>query len=76
MEPVVIPKEDLDAYSCPICKEIISKGVQIPPCNHLVCSECSTHISKNCPVCREAFEVKDLLKIDKSKEISSIKTRY
>jgi len=74
MEPTILPREELDRYSCPICKEVLPKRVQISPCNHEICQECSKHISKSCPVCREAFQTSDLINLDKTQEYSSIKT--
>jgi len=50
---------------CEICMERL-KQVQIIPCNHSVCKECSVSIrpSRKCPFCRDEFQ--DFLDIESS----------
>lgn len=47
-------KETKKEFECPVCYEDIkTENAFTTPCNHVMCNECSSKCSNNCPMCRQ-----------------------
>eukprot|EP01083_Nonionella_stella_P237204 832361_1 len=57
--------ESIIDYECPVCWEMSElNGIMLSDCGHLFCAECIDDLEhKHCPLCREAFAPKNILKI-------------
>jgi hypothetical protein len=47
-------KLDISTENCPVCYESIpNDNLFVTPCNHILCTECSSKCNNSCPLCRQ-----------------------
>jgi len=48
--------EKNEKTECPVCMEnILDANLFVTPCNHVLCTECSTRCKNKCPMCRNTL---------------------
>ena len=72
-----LPDNVIDLTQCFICLSIVSHPLSCPKCNNFACKKCfenyfGNQLTKNCPLCKQSINKKDLKKNKTMREIEKI----